>query len=190
MPLPVRSDTAIQRLAQRRSVPAQDIAAPAPSDADLLDMITLAARSPDHGKLAPWRFVILAAETKARILPTLETLAMEQDAPDKAAKVLMKLAAPPATVIVISAPVASLKVPVWEQELSAGAVCMNLIHAADAMGYVCNWITDWYAYDPRASALFGVKDGERIAGFIHIGTAPAPSLERARPDAAGLVTRL
>ena len=190
MPLPARSDPMIQRLAQRRSVPAQSIAAPGPDADQLADISALAARTPDHGKLAPWRFVIIDPAAKARILPALRTLAAEQAAPDKALAVLAKLAAPPVTVMVVASPVDSAKVPAWEQHLSAGAVCMNLLHAADAHGFVGNWITDWYAYDPRSTALFEIGEAETIAGFIHIGSSDAPSLERARPDIAALVTRL
>ena len=92
--------------------------------------------------------------------------------------------------MVVATPVGSEKIPVWEQELSAGAVCMNLLHAADALGFGANWITDWYAYEPAGTALFGVKDGERIAGFIHLGTPAAAPLERDRPDLSALVSRL
>ena len=88
---------------------------------------------------------------------------------------------PPATILVVSASVADAK-PEWEQVLSAGAVCMNLVHAANALGYATNWITDWYAYDADALTLFGMKTGERVAGFIHIGTVAEPPLERPRPD--------
>ena len=108
--------------------------------------------------------------------------------PGKAAKVLSKLTAPPLTLLVLSTPVAGHKVPEWEQQLSAGAVCMNLEHAANALGYAASWITDWYSYDPEALALFGVGAGERVAGFIHIGTLAEPSLERPRPDVAAKTT--
>ena len=80
--------------------------------------------------------------------------------------------------------------PLWEQQMSAGAVCMNLEHAAGAFGYASSWITDWYSYDAQATALFGLTDGEAVAGFIHIGTLNEPALERPRPDMAAKVTRL
>lgn len=101
---------------------------------------------------------------------------------------LAKLKNPPLTVTVVSR-IVSDKKPVWEQELSAGAVCMNLLLAADAMGFAANWITDWYAYDARAAAILGLGGGERVAGFIHLGTLAEPPLERVRPDVAGLTTR-
>jgi nitroreductase len=100
--------------------------------------------------------------------------------------VLMKLTAAPLTILVISAPVDSQKVPVWEQQLSAGAVCMNIEHAANALGYSASWITDWYSYDAEAKALYGVKGDEQVAGFIHIGTLAEAPLERPRPDLAVL----
>ncbi len=190
LPTPTRSDEAIRRLARRRSCPAQALSAPGPDDGAVTDMIALAARSPDHGKLAPWRFVVLSAEARAAIGRNLKPQAEAQPKPDKARAVLAKLVNPPVTVMVVSTPTPDHKVPVWEQELSAGAVCMNLIHAADAMGWAANWITDWYSYAPEALALFDIGDGERIAGFIHLGTAAEPPLERARPDPASLIRRL
>ncbi|HRO33485.1 MAG TPA: nitroreductase [Brevundimonas sp.] len=190
LPLPVPSPQWRDRLATRRSAPAQSLIAPGPSEAELNDILHLGARTPDHGKLFPWRFVILSPDARDRIAQALTPLAQQQPDPGKAAKVLVKLTAPPVTVLVISAPIAGHKVPVWEQELSTGAVCMNLEHAAGALGYSASWITDWYSYDPQATALFGVRDGERIAGFIHIGTLTEPPLERPRPDMAGKVTRL
>lgn len=103
---------------------------------------------------------------------------------------LAKLAAPPVTVMVVSRPIVGHKVPVWEQQLSAGAVCMNLEHAADAMGFSASWITDWYAYEPAARPPLGLADGEAVAGFIHIGTLAEGPAERPRPDMASIVTRL
>lgn len=190
LPLPVPSPEWEARLATRRSAPAQALIAPGPSDAELERMLTLAGRTPDHGKLFPWRFVILSSRFRTEIADRLKPVAARQPGPDKAAKVLTKLTAPPATVMVVSSPVASDKIPVWEQELSAGAVCMNLEHAAGALGYAASWITDWYSYEPEAVALFGVRPGERIAGFIHLGSMAEPALERPRPDMALKIERL
>ncbi|MBX3478439.1 MAG: nitroreductase [Brevundimonas sp.] len=190
LPLPAPSDEMRRRLADRRSGPAQALAAPGPSKAELDAILRLGARTPDHGKLFPWRFVILSPVARARIAEALAPMAARQADPGKAAKVLMKLTAPPATVLVISAPTPGHKVPVWEQQLSAGAVCMNLEHAADAFGYSASWITDWYSYDPEATALFGVKPGEQVAGFIHLGSLAEPPLERPRPEMAGKITRI
>lgn len=127
---------------------------------------------------------------KGRLVEALRPLSESQPDPGKAASVLAKLANPPVTVMVVSRPLPGHKVPVWEQELSAGAVCMNLEHAADAMGFSASWITDWYAYDERARALLGLGDGEQVAGFIHIGTLAEGPAERPRPDMSTIVTRL
>lgn len=190
LPAPVASDELKRRLAARRSAPAQSLAAPGPSDAELDAVLELAARTPDHGKLFPWRFAVLSPAFRARAAQALAALADRQPAPDKARAVLSKLTAPPVSVLVISAPVDHAKIPPWEQELSAGAVCMNLEHAAGAFGYASSWITDWYSFDAEAAAVFGVAEGERIAGFIHLGTPSEALLERPRPVMADKVTRL
>lgn len=185
LPLPVASEDFADRLARRRSAPAQSLTGPGPSPDEIERILTLGARTPDHGKLFPWRFVVMGPQSRADLAEALLPLADRQPGADKARKVLMKLTAAPVTILVISAPVDSQKVPVWEQQLSAGAVCMNLEHAANALGYSASWITDWYSYDAEATALYGVRDGEQVAGFIHLGTLAEPPLERPRPDLAG-----
>ena len=182
LPLPVRSEELLHRLATRRSAPAQQLAAPAPEGEDLKILLELALRSPDHGKLAPWRLVVLGAQTRAEIVEKLSAMTHRLPDPVKGKAVLSKLANPPLTILVVSSPVHGHKVPVWEQELSAGAVCMNIEHAANALGYSASWITDWYSFDAEALALFDIKDGEKVAGFIHIGTLPTAPLERPRPQ--------
>ncbi len=169
-------------LAQRRSATPQALSAPAPSGQALQDLLRLAARVPDHGKLTPWRFIILQGSAKDELAARLEGLAKEQSDPVKAAKTLGKLRTPPLCVAVVSRVDAQASIPVWEQELSAGACCMTLVLAATAMGYGANWITDWYAFDPRALALLGLHPGERIAGYVLIGTPTEAPLERVRPD--------
>ena len=189
LPLPVRSDAMLTRLATRRSASAQLLIAPGPSEAEIEQILHLGARTPDHGKLFPWRFVVLGPQSRADLSEALAALAETQGRTDKDLAVLAKLANPPLTIMVVSTPIQGHKVPVWEQQLSAGAVCMNLEHAADALGYSASWITDWYSYDPAAVALFGVQDGETIAGFIHIGTLTEAPLERPRPVMAHKVER-
>jgi len=188
LPLPVPSAEMQDRLARRRSASAQSLLAPGPSRDEVEHILQLGARTPDHGKLFPWRFVVLGPQTRAGLAEALTPMAARQSDPGKAAKVLSKLTAPPVTILVLSVPVIGHKVPEWEQQLSAGAVCMNLEHAANALGYAASWITDWYSYDPAALALFGVRAGEQVAGFIHVGTLAEPSLERPRPDVAALTT--
>ena len=189
LPLPVRSDAMLTRLATRRSASAQLLTAPGPSEAEIEQILHLGARTPDHGKLFPWRFVVLGPQSRADLSEALAALADPQNRVDKDLAVLAKLANPPLTIMVVSTPIQGHKVPVWEQQLSAGAVCMNIEHAADALGYSASWITDWYSYDPAAVALFGVQDGETIAGFIHIGTLTEAPLERPRPVMAHKVER-
>jgi nitroreductase len=166
-------------MARRRSGSAPQLVAPAPTPDQLEALLRLAARAPDHGKLFPWR--ILKGEAKAALVHGLERLAADQPNPDKALAALAKLRNPPLTVAVISR-VIECNIPEWEQVLSSGAVCMNLLIAADAMGYGANWITDWYAYDEHALRLLGLEPGERVAGFVHLGSLPEPPLERVRPE--------
>ncbi len=187
-PLPIAAAPEVLAfLARRRSASALSLAAPGPSSEQLNDLLTLAARTPDHGKLAPWRFIVLAGEGKAAFAARLEALAAGRpDCPKLIAK-LGKLKAPPLGVAVVSR-TAPGDIPEWEQLMSAGAVCTTLLYAATAMGYGANWITDWYAYDAEARPLLGLVEGERVAGFVFIGTASEPPQERVRPDVAALTS--
>lgn len=188
-PLPVAArPEALAFLATRRSASALTLRAPAPTEAELADLLAIAARAPDHGKLAPWRFVILDGAGKAAFADRLEAIAAGREDGAKLAAKLGKLRTPPLGVAVVSRPVAG-DIPEWEQLLSAGAVCTNLTYGALAMGYGANWITDWYAYDGEARAALGLAPEERVAGFVFIGTASEAPLERARPDVAALTTR-
>ncbi|WP_374452597.1 nitroreductase [Phenylobacterium sp.] len=173
-------------LATRRSASAVTLAEPAPGDDDVAALIRLAARAPDHGKLAPWRFIVLRGENKAAYAARLEALAQGRGDVRAAAK-LAKLKTPPLGIAVVSAPRVH-EIPEWEQVLSAGAVCTGLLYAAQALGYGANWITDWYAYDAEAKSVLGLNAGENVAGFIFIGTAKEPPMERERPDSAVLTS--
>jgi len=186
---PEASPATLALLARRRSSSAQTLRAPGPTPAQLDDLIRLAARVPDHGKLNPWRFVVMEGQPKAQLVERLTGLAERQDNPTKAKAALLKLSAPPTSVMVVFSPKPPVK-PLWEQQLSAGAVCMTLLIAAEAMGFGANWITDWYAYDEQARPWLGLKDGEQVAGFIHLGLPAEPPLERVRPDLSALTTRL
>lgn len=174
-------------LALRRSAPALTLAEPAPSADQVADLLRIAARVPDHGKMAPWRFVILDGENKPAFAQRLEEVAAARGDTLLIAK-LGKLKVPPLAIAVISSP-RQASIPEWEQLLSAGVVCTNLLYGALAMGFGANWITDWYSYDADATAVLGLKDGERVAGFVMIGTTREPPLERERPDLTPLVTR-
>ena len=174
-------------LATRRSTSAVTLATPAPSADELAILLRLAARVPDHGKLAPWRFVILEGAAKADFAAELEALAAGRGDQTAAAK-LAKLKIPPLAVAVVSSP-RNAAIPEWEQRLSAGAVCTTLLYAALAMGYGANWITDWYAYDAEAGAILGLGVEERVAGFVLLGTPRESPMERERPEIAPLVSR-
>ena len=187
-PLPiVASPPVLDFLARRRSASALTLRAPAPSAAQLTTLLGLAARAPDHGKLSPWRFVVLQGEGKAAFVAGLEAIAADRPDAGKVIAKLGKIKVPPLTIAVISR-YSEGEIPEWEQRLSAGAVCAILIIAAQAMGYGANWITDWYAYDPAAQALLGLGDTEKVAGFVHIGTPAEDPLERVRPDMAAVVS--
>jgi nitroreductase len=173
-------------LARRRSASALMLTAPAPTDDELATLLRLATRVPDHGKLFPWRFVVLEGETKARFVAGLEAIAAGRPDGERLVAKLGKIKAPPLTLAVISR-LTPGDIPEWEQRLSSGAVCMTLIIAAQAMGYGANWITDWYAYDEAAGRLLGLGEGERVAGFVHLGTSAEAPLERVRPELDALV---
>jgi nitroreductase len=176
----------LEFLARRRSASALTLGAPAPSADERETLFRLATRVPDHGKLAPWRFIVADGEAKARLVARLTALAQAKGDASLAAK-LGKLAFPPMAVFVVSSPKPGA-IPEWEQQLSAGAVCATLLYSGLAMGYGANWITDWYSYDAQAGAILGLKEGERVAGCVLFGTPREPPLERERPDPQALVT--
>jgi len=174
-------------LARRRSASAMTLTAPGPDDAQLADLLRLAARVPDHGKLSPWRFIILRGPAKNVFAERITALASDQANPLKANAALRKLTRPPVCVAVISRHIPG-EIPEWEQRQSASAVCMQMLLAASAMGWGANWITDWYSYDPRALAILGVSEGEQVAGFLYLGTANEHPQERVRPDVAAITS--
>ena len=171
-------------LATRRSGRAREMVGPGPDADQLAEMIAVAARTPDHGKLAPWRFVIVPAERRADFAALLHR-ALDPD-PDARAAHAQKAdefaRAGEALVVLLSAPVVGHKIPVWEQELSVGAAAMNLLHAAHVQGWVGSWLTGWAAYDPLVRAAFCAGPEERIAGFFFFGSPGRPLQERPRPD--------
>lgn len=177
-------------LETRRSGRPRDMVAPGPDAAQLAAMLAIAARTPDHGKLAPWRFVVVGADQRER-LAQLITTAYRAERPQAARTEIEALEAfarqAPALVIVLSSPRPTSHIPLWEQELSAGAACMNLLHAAHALGFVGGWVTGWPAYSDAVRDAFGTAP-ERIAGFVFIGTPGAPIEERPRPDLGNLAS--
>jgi nitroreductase len=181
-PLPQKaSDAVLEALFNRRSAPAPTLQQPGPSPEQMDVLIRLGLRVPDHGKIGPWRIVRFTPEAKAQVVEKLKALA-ESRGEKKDVGALIKMSTPPDMLMVVSAPIQPHKIPLWEQQLSAAAVCQNLLIAAGAMGYGANWITDWYAYDAEARTILGVKEDENVAGFIYLGTPSEPPLERERPD--------
>ena len=178
-------------LATRRSVPAFQMCEPGPSKDEIEAMLTLAVRVPDHGKLAPWRFIVYRGAERQRIGEALLAMALEKN-PDLGDEMIAversRFTRAPVVVAVVSRAVSHAKIPEWEQVMSAGAVCLNLLMAANAHGYVSNWLTEWFAYDERAYPLLGIAPGEKVAGFIHIGSTTFPVTERPRPALADVVT--
>lgn len=188
-PLPVEpSPEVLRRLARRRSSSAQTLGPPGPSRDQVALLIRIASRVPDHGKLTPWRFLVIEAARKPALIARLEVVAEGRPDADTAKAKLAKLSAAPVSIAVVSRIDPAANIPVWEQELSSGAVCMTLLIAAGALGFGANWITDWYAYDAAALKVLGLEPSERIAGIVHIGTPPEAPLERARPDSKALTT--
>ena len=176
-------------LATRRSGKPREMIAPGPDAAQLDTILTIAARTPDHKKLVPWRFVVIDNRDKFAAL-LAEAFRAERATAEGVD--LGKLAAfahdAPTLVAVMSKPDTLSRVPLWEQDLSGGAACMNLLHAAHALGFVASWITGWAAFSPAVAAGIG-ESGERIAGFLFIGSAGAPLEDRPRPPLEGIVRR-
>jgi nitroreductase len=171
-------------LATRRSARPRDLVEPGPDPDQLRRILEIAARSPDHGKLAPWRFVHVARDRRAAFAEMLERAYREgrSEEPGRLEiEAVHRFATQaPELVVLLSCPVEG-KIPSWEQELSAGAVGMNLLHAAAALGFAGGWVTGWAAYSPRVVEALGGREPERVAGFIFLGTAGVDLEERVRP---------
>ena len=183
---------ALQLLKTLRSVKPMELKEPGPSEADLDTMLTVAARVPDHGKLTPWRFLVFAGDSRMRAGELIEAAfrARQPDATaDQIAFERNRLARAPLVVGVVSRAGSHVKIPEWEQVLSAGAAAMSLVLSAHALGYAANWITEWYAYDRGVLDALGLASNERIAGFVHIGTPVKPPEDRPRPPLSDIVTR-
>jgi nitroreductase len=178
-------------LKRRRSLKPHDLTGPGPSPEELETLLTIGARVPDHGKLVPWRFIVFAGAARERAGRIgLEIKLADTPALDEVSRAaeLARFAMAPLVIGVVSRAAPHGKIPEWEQQLSAGAVCMNLEIAANALGYASNWLTEWCAYDRRFAAAIGLAEHERIAGFIHIGRAKVEATDRPRPTLAEIVT--
>ena len=180
-------------LKSRRSVAPHLMTGPGPDAAELQTLLTIAARVPDHGKLAPWRFIVIEGDARHRLgtlIGTLHTSLHPDAKPETTDIERRRLARAPLVIAVLSTVGPHDKIPEWEQVLSAGAVCMNLTIAANAMGFVTAWLTEWFGYHREFLAALGVRESEKLAGFIHIGRATEKPLDRPRPDLADIVTHL
>ena len=173
----------LNALLTRRSVVARDLSSPGPSAEERDQILAAGHRVPDHGKLGPWRFIVFEGESRETFGEHLATIFMADnpDAGEKNREIeKTRFTRAPLVIAVISAPVEH-KVPQWQQELSCGAVCQNMLLAADALGYGAQWITEWYAYHPSVNTVLGLQKNERVAGFIYVGAKTAQPGERVRP---------
>lgn len=185
------SSATLEFLRHRRSHPCITMTVPGPTEEQINDILTIAARVPDHGKLAPWRFVHYRPDQGEKIGVWLADRYEALNGPldsEQRQKELTRFTRGPLVIGVLSQAAQHPKIPVWEQELSAGAVCMNLLTAAAASGFASQWLSEWFAFDEEAARYLGARDGERFAGFIHIGTPTQPPFERPRPNLADIVS--
>jgi nitroreductase len=178
-------------LARRRSCKLMQLSEPGPSGAEIDALIHLAGRVPDHGKIGPWRFVVIEGDARARAGAAIAEVIGSDEGVDanRLAFVQGTFTRAPACVMVVSSPQPNKKVPEWEQQLSAGAACFSLLLAAHALGYAGCWLTEWHAFEARTAAALGVGASERIAGFVYLGTAREPATERVRADMASRISR-
>jgi nitroreductase len=178
-------------LLSRRSGSAKAMTGPGPSPEQVHQLLKCGARVPDHGKLAPWRFIIFEGLGRERMGDLLAAALQRSEAetsPERLTLERNRFLRAPVVVGVVSRVREAIPIPEWEQTLSAGASCMNIVIAAYAMGFVANWITEWCAYHPIVREGLGLRSGERIAGFIYIGHPAVPLEERLRPDLESLIT--
>jgi nitroreductase len=168
-----------------------ELTGPGPTRPEIDTLLAIASRVPDHGKLAPWRFIVFEGDARFAAGEAI-VATFAADRADATADQLeferRRLARAPLVIAVVSRAAPHVKIPEWEQQLSAGAAAMSLVLAAHAMGYAASWITEWYAYDRRVLDKLGVAPNERIAGFVHIGRAAKPPDDRERPSLAAIVS--
>ncbi|MFD0987012.1 nitroreductase family protein [Methyloligella solikamskensis] len=188
---PILTNPIVDHLLTRRSVSAAQLGEPGPTPEQLTQILTAAARVPDHKKLAPWRFILFRGEARAAFGEELARIfeAQQDDAtPARIDFERNRFLRAPLVIAVISRVVENAAAPAWEQELSAGAACLNLLHAASALGFGAQWITEWCAFDAEVAKVLGLAANERVAGFVYIGTATVKPEERDRPQLGDIVT--
>jgi nitroreductase len=179
-------------LKTRKSASAKAMGGPGPDAAQLQDILTIAVRVPDHGKLSPWRFVLFEGSARAEVGETFSqrfaSLHPDYPAENIAFQKQLFLRAP-VVIAVVSTAAEHTKIPVWEQQMSAAAVCYNVVLAAQAQGFDAQWQSDWIAYDEGAKTIMGISATEKVAGIIYIGTSTVALEDRPRPDVEALLTR-
>src|SRR5215831_1300800 len=183
---------ALELLRTRRSLKPVELVAPGPSSAEVEMLLTIASRVPDHGKLTPWRFIVFEGDARLEAGRAIEAAfrAKYPDAkPDQVDYERKRLARAPLVIAVVSRAGPHVKIPEWEQVLSAGAAATSLVFAAYALGFAASWLTEWYAYDRRVLDALGLGPDEKIAGFVHIGRPAKPVEDRPRPPLSDIVTR-
>jgi len=185
------ASSVIDFLLARKSAPIPVLKEPAPSDAEIRTILTAAARVPDHGKLNPWRLILYRGDARVKAGELLAKRAAENEGPLSDGRIEQektRFSRAPLVIGVIHSPKAHPKIPHWEMFLSGGAAAMNLVLAANALGYGTNWISNWYSDDEEARRLLGLAPQERVIGFVHIGTVQGEAPDRPRPDLAQLVS--
>jgi nitroreductase len=183
---------AIELLKTRRSVKPREMSGPGPSPADLETILTIGARVPDHGKLAPWRFIVFEGDARHRAGEIIAKVFARKNPNASPAEIDVekrRLTDAPLVIGVVSLTKPHPKVPPWEQEMSAGASAMNIVTAATALGYGACWLSGWFSFDRDVLEGLGLNADEKLAGLIHIGTVSKPSEDRPRPVLSEIVTR-
>ncbi|HWK67008.1 MAG TPA: nitroreductase [Rhizobiaceae bacterium] len=183
------SNPIVDFMLNRSSAPIPELREPAPSDAEIETMIRIASRVPDHGRLEPWRFILYRGDARLAIGEKLAALAEQREGPlgeGRRQQEMSRFSRAPLVIGVVSSPKDHPKIPQWEMFLSGGAAAMNLVIAANALGYATNWITNWYSDVEEGRRILGLAPHERVVGFIHIGTFDKTAPERQRPNVSAL----
>ncbi len=181
----------IEHILTRRSVSARLLGEPGPDEAQLEKILQGATRVPDHGKIHPWRLILIRGEARQTLGKVLRAAWPDQEADASEAKLDLEAARfmrAPLVIAVVSSTVTPHKIPEWEQSLSSGAVCLNLLYSAGAMGFGANWITEWPAYHPKVRAALGLAAHEKIAGFVYVGSTAEKPEDRPRPALSEVVS--
>lgn len=190
--MPVSDNDFVHLLKTRRSIVAKDMGPEGPNAEQLKDILTAGLRVPDHGKLGPWRYIVFEGAARAQFGGVLEAAYLKSGMPDEDDRRQFereRFTRAGVVVAVISTVTPESKIPEWEQVLSAGAVCQNMLNAAAALGFAGQWLTEWYAYDEMVLQAMRVGENERVAGFMYFGAALTTPNERVRPALEDKVTR-